>query len=29
LSIFEEHKIDCHAHILDPANFGVGASVDE
>ena len=27
MSIFEEPKIDCHAHVLDPARFPYGADI--
>ena len=27
MSIFEEPKIDCHAHVLDPARFPYGMDI--
>jgi predicted TIM-barrel fold metal-dependent hydrolase len=28
MSIFDEPKIDCHAHVIDPANFPYGKDID-
>lgn len=28
MSVFDEPKIDCHAHVLDPANFPYGKDID-
>lgn len=27
MSIFDEPKIDCHAHVLDPVNFPYGEDI--
>ena len=27
MHIFEEPKIDCHAHVIDPVNFPYGKNV--